>query len=220
MRPLPARLQDEERGQALVEFSLVLPMLVVLLLGVAYCGGLVLAQQSLAVSARHVARSMALEATRQGLEDPRGRGGQPDEAVARRALNQAAPRGGAALAGVRWGALGASGRGMAGALVKRGTLPLGPALGNARCGIGVALYGATVKRDLSRDLSPLGRVAARLAPGGGLAGRLAPSLSATAVMPGELPIRGRVRGGVPGVLDLNPWIGKVVQRPYRPRSFE
>jgi hypothetical protein len=220
VRRCGAQLQQDEGGQALVEFALVLPMLVLLLLGVVYCGGLVLAQQSLAVSARHVARTVALEATRQGLEDARGRGGQPDEAVARRALAQVAPRGGASLAGVSWGALGASGRGMAGALVKRGTLPLGPSLGNARCGIGVALYGATVKRDLSRDLSPLGRVAARLTPGGGLANMLAPSLSATAVMPGELPIRGRAAGGVPGVLDLNPWIGKVVQRPYRARSFE
>jgi Flp pilus assembly protein TadG len=214
------RLQGDERGQALVEFALVLPMLVLLLLGVVFCGGLVLSQQSLAVSARHVARTVALEATRKGLEDPRGRGGQADEAVARRALAQVAPGAKAALGGVSWGAIGASGRGMTGALVKQGTISLGPALGNARCGVGVALYGVTVKRDLSRDMAPVGRAAAGLTPGGGLTNMLAPSLSATAVMPAELPIRGRGGGGVPGLLELNPWIGKVVQRPYRARSFD
>lgn len=216
----PATPWREEDGQALAEFALMLPALVLLLVGVVFCGGLVTAQQGLAVSARHVARTVALEATRKGLQDLRGRGGQADEAVARRALAECSPRGGASVAGVSWGSLGASGRGMAGAWVKQGTLALGPALGNARCGIGVALYGVTVKRDLSQDLSPIGRIAARLAPGGGLSNLLAPSLTSSAVMPAELPIRGRLGGGVPGVLDLNPWIAKVVSRPYRKRGFE
>ena len=208
-----------EDGQALVEFVLVLPLLILLLLGVVYCGGLVASLQNTAVAARHVARSVALDATLKGLKDPRGRGGQADEAVGRRALAESLPSGAVSVAGINWGRTGAAGRGMAGALVKKGTVNLGPVAGSASCGIGVALYGATVKRDLTRDLTPIGRLASRLVPSGGLGNLLLPSLSASALMPAELPIRGR-GGAVTGVLDLNPWITRVVSRPYKPRSFD
>lgn len=213
------KLCCQDDGQALVEFVLVLPLLILLLLGVVYCGGLVVSLQNTAVAARHVARSVALDATLKGLKDVRGRGGRADEAVGRRALAESLPVGAVSVTGINWRRTGASGRGMAGVLVKKGTVTLGPVAGSAPCGIGVALYGATVKRDLTRDMTPLGRLAARLVPGGGLGNMLMPSLSASALMPAELPIRGR-GGAVLGVLDLNPWIAKVVSRPYKPRSFE
>ncbi|MEB3197245.1 MAG: TadE/TadG family type IV pilus assembly protein [Candidatus Sericytochromatia bacterium] len=211
--------RDDERGQALVEFALVLPMLVLLLLGVVYCGGLVLVQQSTAMAARHAARTVALDATLKGLKDGRGKGLQPDEQLARKAVSEAMPRSTVRVTGVAWSRLGASGRGMAGVYAKTGTLSLGAGLGQARCGVGVALYGATVTRDLSRDMTPLGRLAARMLPGGGLSNLLTPALSASALMPAELPIRGR-DAQTPGLLDLNPWIAKVVSRPYKARRFE
>ncbi|MEB3284977.1 MAG: TadE/TadG family type IV pilus assembly protein [Candidatus Sericytochromatia bacterium] len=208
-----------EDGQALVEFVLILPLLILLLLGVTYCGGLVTSLQNTAIAARHVARSVALDATLQGLKDPRGRGGKADETVGRRALAESLPVGAVSVAGINWGRAGTAGRGMAGALLKKGTVSLGPVAGQASCGIGVALYGATVKRDLTRDLTPLGRLVSRLVPGGGVGNLLLPTLSASAIMPAELPIRGR-GGPVVGVLDLNPWISKVVTRSYKPRSFD
>jgi hypothetical protein len=209
-----------DSGQALVEFALVLPMLVLMLCGVVYCGGLVASQQNLAVAARGAARAMALEATQKGLKNVDGRGGTANKGAGTAAIEAALPGRGASLAGVSWSKTGANrGSGFAGAYVKTGTVQLGEA-GSAGCGIGVALYGATVKRDLSRDLSPIGRLAARLTPGGGLSNMLAPSLSSSSVMPAELPLRGVTPANVPGVLDLNPWIRKAVSRPFRPGALD
>ncbi len=209
------RLKSGRRpGQALVEFALVAPMLVLMLCGVVYCGGLVASQQNLAIAARAAARAMAIESTRQGLKNAVGQGGVANKGVGSKALEAALPGRGATLAGVSWGAIGAKGSGHAGSWSKTGTVMLGGDLGSTGCGVGVAFYGATAKRDLSRDLSPIGRLAARMAPGGGLSNMLTPSLSASSVMPAELPIRGNA-STVPGVLDLNPWIAKVVKRPFR-----
>lgn len=217
-RPQPLK-HGREAGQALAEFALVLPMLVLMLCGVVYCGGLVASQQNLAVGARAAARAMAIEATRQGLKNPVGQGGVANKGVGSQALEAALPGRGATLAGVSWGAIGARGSGHAGSWSKTGSVMLSNELGSAKCGIGVAFYGATVKRDLSRDLSPIGRLAARMTPGGGLSNMLTPSLSASSVMPAELPIRGNANT-VPGVLDLNPWIAKVVKRPFRPGALD
>ena len=212
------RLRREE-GQALVEFALVLPMLLLMLCGVVYCGGLVASQQGLAIGARAAARAMALDGTRRALKNPAGQGGVANKGVGSAALEAALPGRGASLAGVSWSAIGAKGAGHTGSWSKTGSVMLGGDLGSARCGVGVAFYGATAKRDLSRDLSPIGRLAARMTPGGGLSNMLSPSLSASSVMPAELPIRGNTTTQ-PGVLDLNPWIGKVVKRPFRPGALD
>lgn len=213
------RLRRHQDGQALVEFALVLPMLLLMLCGVVYCGGLVASQQGLAIGARAAARAMAIDATRRGLKNPRGQGGVANKAVGAAALEAALPGRGASLAGVNWGAIGAKGAGHVGHWKKTGSVTLPGDLGSASCGVGVAFYGATVKRDLSKDLSPIGRLAARMTPGGGLSNMLTPSLSTSSVMPAELPIRGTA-ATAPGVLDLNPWITKVVKRPFRPGALD
>lgn len=202
--------ERSESGQALVEFALMAPLLVLMLCGVVYCGGLVAAQQNLAIGARAAARAMAIDATRAYLKNPAA-GGRANKGVGQQALDAALPGRGATLAGVTFSALGAGtqGSGHAGSWTKTGRIAI-PGLGQKACGVGVALYGATARRDLARDLSPIGRLSARLTPGGGLSNMLAPSLSASSVMPAELPLRGG--GTVKGVLDLNPWISAVVKR--------
>lgn len=56
-------MRMKQRGQALVETALVLPLLLVLMLAVGYFGHAVIAQQNMNIAARHAARSLAMEST-------------------------------------------------------------------------------------------------------------------------------------------------------------
>lgn len=201
--------RGQEAGQALVEFALIAPVLVLVLAGVAYCGGLVIQQQGLAVAARHVARTAALDATLEGLR--RGQGQGSTEASRRKALSASLGAAqGVSTRSVRWGHLGTRGPGRLrelggydAALVAQSSLEAGGK--SYKMGLGVLYTGVSVSKDLSRDLSPVGRLASLL--GGGLTNLAGGQLSASSVMPMELPPKNR--GGV-GVLDLNPWIAGIV----------
>ena len=218
VRDLPAPPPAED-GQALAEFALLLPLLIILMAGITYAGGLLAANQNLAIAARHAARRMAIDATQAGLKNSLGQGGVAKATVGREALDEAWPRGGLVLAGVKWGAIGVEGTGYAAAYTKTGRVQLPAPFGSMKCGVGVALYGATAVKSLRSDLSPMGKIVKDFAPGGGLANLMLPSLSAASVMPAELPIHGK-GGGAPGVLELNPWISKVVGRAYSAPSLD
>lgn len=198
-----------EAGQALVEFALIAPVLTLVLAGVAYCGGLVIQQQGLAVAARHVARTAALDATLEGLR--RGSGELSTESSRVKALRASLGQMvGVSTRGVRWGNLSTRGPGklkqLSGydaALVAQTTIQVGSQ--SYKAGLGVMYTGVSISKDLSRDLSPVGRLASLM--GGGLTNMAGGQLSSTSVMPMELPPK--ARGGV-GVLDLNPWIGGIL----------
>lgn len=204
---------EREEGQALVEFALILPMLIMMLAAIVYLCGLVVAQQTMAVGARHAARAMALDATAQGLKNGKGHGGVAQPSIGTSAMKASLPNGSVRMTGVNWGGFGKVSGGAYAATFKKTE---GIAIGGeqATMGIGVALYGATVTRDLRDSLTPTGRLAADMGSPG-LARRLLPSLSATSVMAAELPIRG-TKSGAQGVLDLNNWITKVVSRRPKP----
>jgi hypothetical protein len=203
-------------GQALVEFAFILPMLVLMLAAIVYLCGLVVAQQSMAVAARSAARSMALDATAQGLRNAAGRGGVARPAVGTAAMQASLPGAAVRMAGVTWASLGPirGGPYAASFLKTNSRISLGSGE-YGQAAIGCALYGATVTRDLRSNLTPIGQLAATMSPREGLARRLLPSLSATSVMAAELPIRGTM-SGAQGILDSNTWITKIVSRPPKP----
>lgn len=61
--------QKKQKGQAMVETALVLPLLIILLLGVGYFGSVITMQHNLTVAARYAARAVAVESTK----DPKDR---------------------------------------------------------------------------------------------------------------------------------------------------
>lgn len=183
------RLQRDESGQSMIEFALIAPLLVLLLAGVVYLGGLVTIQEKLAVDARHVARRAALHSQEKALGDARGKRPASIQNVRSQALGEAAAGSrGRSLAPPGWGGLGVKSHGDAYTAIYQARAPNGA----YQMGIGVVFHGATVNKDL-KDLAPLGRFAGVLVPRVG-----ATAVTATELSPEEL-------------LALNPWIRKIVQ---------
>lgn len=213
------RFQSDEAGQSLVEFTLVASLLLLPILGgIVYIGAMVIMQENLAVTARHVARKAAFDSQARAYGN--GAKSGPASATSRTsALNESATGSkDISLKGVNWVALAAEARGP-GSLTPidsytaqlAWTAPITVRAlddGNARptsyqMGLGVLYHGATVERTYT-DLAPIGR----------LANLITPAVSATSVMPTELTPRGEKR--VKGVLELNSWITGIVNEPAPP----
>lgn len=209
--------KDRESGQALVEFALVVPLLLLILGGVIYCGIMVVYQEKLAVASRHVARKMALDSVERGLS--RGKAGPGSATVRDQAMKEAGVNGKEFRAsGVNWSAIGRETGSRPGSVRKinantgvfqatrKGVAlkDLGGRTGGkpATFGIGVVFHGVTITRDM-KDLQGIGNLAKIGVPG----------ISATSIMPAELPPKGE--RGVPGVLDMNPWISDIVNEKYK-----
>lgn len=205
----------KRKGQALVEFALVVPLLLIILGGVVYCGLMVVEQERLAMASRHVARKMALNATERGLKS--GKGGKALSSARDEAFRQTGEKSSnVRVKGINWGGLASETGNSPGRLSKidthtgmlmatqRVTLQdLGGRGGKpTTMGIGVVYHGVTLNRDL-KDLAGLGQMARIGVPG----------VSATSVMPSELPPRGEK--GVKGVLDMNAWIKDIVNEKYK-----
>lgn len=210
------RLRREEDGQSLVEAAL-LSMVVLLPLigGIVYFGGMVITQENLAVSARHVARRAALESLDQALGKKGGIMKPASATVRDQALGETAyGRAGVDLQGVNWVAIAGSGPGRlrridnhTAQLELTATIQAKTLDEDARhatthqAGVGVVYHGVTVNKSYS-EFAPLGRLA--------LIRDLTPSVSATSVMPSELAPVGDGASGVKGILNLNSWITDIV----------
>jgi Flp pilus assembly protein TadG len=211
--PRPRPIQDEG-GQALVEFALILPVLLAIFGGVLYMGAMAIAKQNLAVSARHVARQASISIVKQG-HTAAGAAGAPDQSAMSAALRDSMPaKEQVTLSGVEWGALKRSGRGSyrwndklggnVAELTYETTLRIHTADGKTtpyRAGIGLLYAGATVTRPL-KELGPLARGLTKIAT---------PGVSVTSVMPAELAPHGN--GRAEGLLELNRWISDNVNSP-------
>lgn len=209
---MPSLRRDEE-GQALVEFALVAAFVLLPLLGgVVYLGGMVITQQHLTTAARHVARKAALDSQSKafGAKAVQGPAGAAVRDEALRETGQ--PK--ASLTGINWTALGAE-SGRPGSLkaidaytaelewtspISVQTLDGEGSASSYSMGLGVLYHGATVERSYSE-----------LAPIGNLAGLFTPSVSASSVSATELAPRGDRR--VKGLLELNSWITGIVNEP-------
>ena len=194
-------LARAEAGQALAEFALIAPLLIIMLGGILYCGGLVIAQENLSIAARHAARRMALEGTERMLVS-----GDAKPGSAQQAVDEAVPgMRGIVAAGMNWGQVnlgdGHSLNAHMALYAKTGSLKIGKK--SYRCGIGCLLYGVKVQKDLSRDLAPVARLVDAFSDH--KLGSLA-TLGANGVMPGDLP----PRGGEGSVMGLNSWITEIV----------
>jgi hypothetical protein len=191
-----------ESGQALAEFALIAPLLVIMLGGILYCGGLVIAQENLSIAARHAARRMALEGTEHALVQ-----GDAKTGSAQLAVDEAVPgMRGIVAAGMNWGQVNLGQGRMIDAhmalYAKKGSIKVGKK--SYQCGIGCLFYGVKVQKDLSRDLAPVARLVDAFS--GHKIGGVA-TLGANGVMPGDLPPTGSGDGSVMG---LNRWIGAIV----------
>lgn len=190
-----------EEGQALAEFGLLAPFLLLALGGVIYFGTLVVTQEHLAMVARHAVRSAALDATYESLA--RGTDGRAKSSVIARAVSQADDTKTLSVGAAAWPNVAGLKRldNHTASFVRTKRVRLGNH--SYDMGVGCLLYGATIKKDMSKDLSPIARLI------NAFGGRLAniTSAGASAVMPGDLPPRGSKDGSVLGV---NNWITGIV----------
>jgi hypothetical protein len=185
---------DAESGQAMVEFALMVPLLVILLVGVVGVGVALIQAQQLSVAARHVARQTALGMVEQSLK--KGGAASSVQVLASRSLAQSGAReSGARMVGVRWQSLGGGGGfraidGHRAALVinKPGGISVGRGARRG-AGIGVLYVGVGLEREQAGGTRLL-------------------NIGASAVMPLELPLTGTRE--MPGVMDANPWIRAIV----------
>lgn len=212
------RLMQDEDGQALVEFALVASLLLLPILGgIVYVGAMVIMQEKLAISARHVARSAAMDAQKTAFSTT-GKLGSASMTARQSALTGSSVGSqGAGLKGVNWNALGSESRGPGklkqidnytaqlewSAPITVRALDETAKASTHQMGIGVLYHGATIERRYD-EMAPIGR----------LAKLFTPSVSATSVMPTELTPRGQ--GRVQGLLDMNSWITGVVNEPTPP----
>ena len=208
------RLGSDESGQSLVEFALVATFLLLPLLGgIVFIGAMVVKQEQLAIAARHVARTAALESTRAALAEAKGTAAPATAAVRDRAMREADVA--AKAEKVNWSGIGS----MVGAPGKLRAIDNHTAAlehkqqfsvtdatgGNAKrytFGIGVLYHGVTASHSYT-EFAPLGR----------FSNLLTPTVSATSVMPSELMPRGDTRRKVQGILDMNDWITGIVNEP-------
>lgn len=201
--------RQHERGQAMIEFALMLPMLIMILGGAAYFGFATTAQQRLAMGARHAARMVSIESTNGATSPQAGSAkGQSDNKYVGKLsggrfldlAKEMLPEFGSRLS-VRpptWDRRVKSlGSGYA-ALYTRSP-------GKSGFVVGCLFYGCT----LSYELTELNWLATLMGAGfwqgGGDAGMNNKGLriSATCVMPGELPLRGQAGTTKFGIFDLN-----------------
>lgn len=196
-----------ESGQALVEFAFIVPLLVLTLAGIVYIGTMVVTQQTLATSARHVARTAAIDSTGKTLKA--GKFTEAGAGVMDAALRDSASGSkGITRRKVSWGTIDSLDRGSgrlesigqnAAALTRTGSIQI--AGKSYKVGIGVYYHGVTLQDDY-RGLAGLGT----------FIGAAAPKITATSVMPQELPPRGPKNTGI---LDMNTWIQNILNEPVK-----
>jgi hypothetical protein len=181
--------------------------------GVIYFGGMVIVQENLAVAARSVARGAALSSLEAALGKKNGVGRPSTDAVRQQALSAAVANARELeITKVNWSALNNGRlRAIDGYTAEmEWTAPISVTTldekhkSSHQMGVGVLFHGATVERSY-KDFAPVGRLAHLSA--------LTPSVSATSVMPTELPPVGEGGKGVKGLLNLNSWITDIVNEP-------
>lgn len=221
---------SHEQGQALVELAIVFPLLLVLMLAVGYFGHAVSSQQNLNTAARSAARQMAIDSTSTATRRTLGNYSPESETFLELATkdlqsllrkNQLLVRSETFL-GHNYNQLFA----LDGQFEKlnehrflyalRETVDgtssaynspspkdrLGKTPENLRAlemGIGALYFGGTLQYRLD-ELNPIARLIFKFDNDPTI------RIGATALMPAELPLR----GGRYGLLNLNPWIGKLV----------
>lgn len=223
-------LRLSEKGQALVELAIVFPLLLVLMLAVGYFGHAVSSQQNLNTAARSAARQMAIDSTSTALRRTLGNyspdaeiflelAGKDLQSLLRK--NQLLVRDKTfighdynqifALDGEFkrldeqrfFYALQETVDGTSSAYNspspkdRNGKTPEN--LRSLEMGLGALYFGGTLQYRLD-ELNPISRVIFQLDSDPTI------RIGATALMPAELPLR----GGSYGLLNLNPWIGKLV----------
>lgn len=225
LKPHPRRHQ---RGQALLEMGIVLPLLIVLMLGVVYFGHSTIALQNLNAGARSAARQMAMESTDSVLK--RRNGGYsatrenflslaqqslqgmvyPEQLSARSDTRQTLNYGeDLSLMGSfktpeahRWVYSYQETVDVSSLLTPMPEDMTGrvPAnLQSLRFGLGTVFYGGTLLYRLE-NLTPISRFLFRNQSDPTL------TLGATSMMPAELPLRGDGYG----LMSLNPWLSDLV----------
>jgi len=208
-----------QRGQAMVEVAIALPILLFILLAVAFLGQGVLERQQALTAARYAAREAAMLATARGLRDKLAGEGLVQMA---RSGSKVQPAAAKALGAGRAVTIEAPGWSFE-PDVRRQALgkvtPLGrhghvytARSGDGRFGVGFVLLG---ERVVSRPalLDWLGRgvnEGSQLLTGRRGSLWKGPGLAAEAYMPGELPVRG---AGNQGLMELNPWIRQILEEP-------
>jgi len=202
------KLLSKQKGQAMLEFALVLPLLVVLLLAIGYFGHAVTTQQSLNMGTRAMARETSIESTKKA--DYRTNGSFVSEnKVTKEYLKNLTEQ---YLSGADKDRIVISSPDVPSDLKpvssglfkdnfiflysKKGSLLTGLPLTSSDAGVGVLFYGAKV----SYQLKELDNIAKLI----GL--RQGVTISATSLMPAELPLRGNGYG----VIDMNPWISDII----------
>ena len=222
------RLRARERGQALVEMGVVLPLLLFLVMGVTYFGHATIALQNLNTGARSAARQMAMDST--ATATLRRTGSYDASPSAFLSLAQGN------LSGIVYADqlqvkpttrktldyqedLGLSGSfvtqtqhrfvysfqdnvsvsDLVSPLPQDLTGRVPTDLGSLRFGLGTVFYGGTLLYRLE-NLTPISRFLFR--------NKTDPTLTmgATSMMPAELPLRGAGYG----LMNLNPWLSEMV----------
>ena len=213
------RMAGRQRGQALVEMAVVIPVGLLLLFAVGYIGRAMLERQSMVAAARYAAREASLAAMRGGALKYSGAGVVQQAAGGgerSRAVSEALPGRNAQSSPPRWepitGAhlaqlqprpVGGYGLGF----VAQGSETVDGK--SMKFGIGFMLYGARATERLN-FLEPIRKAAAgaskaNASPARGIQAPL--EVAGSAYMPGELP----VRHPVVGLLDINPWIKEILE---------
>lgn len=221
-------LFNHQRGQALIEMAIVLPLLLVLLLAVGYFGHAVISLQTLNAGSRSAARQMALESTEtpsrrtNGSYDPTrehflelAQSSLKDTIRPEQLVAKAQTR----LSHDYKDVLDLNGEFSkisehrfaytlqetvnANSLLSPTPQDIdgnAPAnLNNLKFGLGVTFYGGTLQYSLD-ELTPLSRFIFRFREDPVI------RIGATSLMPSELPLRGSGYG----LLSLNPWLGELI----------
>lgn len=221
------RLLKHQRGQALLEMGIVLPLLIVLMLGVVYFGHSTIALQNLSAGARSAARQMAMESTdgillrRNGgytasrerflslAQDSLSGMIYPEQLSARSSTRQTLNyQEDLSLLGIlstadqhRWiySFQESVDINTLSPLPQdlSGDIPAN--LQNLRFGLGTVFYGGTLQYRLE-NLTPISRFLFRNQKDPTL------TLGVTSMMPAELPLRGEGYG----LMNLNPWLSQLV----------
>lgn len=223
-----------QRGQAILEAALILPLLVFMLLAMGFFGFAMVERQNAIVAARFAARETSMNAMR-GMEDKYwGKGTMMEAALAKtkeEAAKTALPGRTVKVAPPEWAKLARTVR--PATMYKQ--VPLGPyamayvstkrltptdetgkpAGAPFDAGIGFVLYGQKVVSNASW-LNESGKAldeSRKMLPGGSK-GKLWSGfgLEAEAYMPAELPLYLKSPKGSYGLLDLNPWMKQILSK--------
>jgi competence protein ComGC len=221
------RFLHHQRGQALLEMGIVLPLLIILMLGVVYFGHSTIALQNLNAGARSAARQMAMESTDGILLRRNGGYAASRERFLSLAQDSLAgmiyPEQLSARSSTRqtlnyqedlslFGSLSTSDQhrwiysfqenvdiNTVSPLPRDLTGKTPANLQSLRFGLGAVFYGGTLQYRLE-NLTPISRFLFRNQKDPTL------TLGATSMMPAELPLRGEGYG----LMNLNPWLSQLV----------